>query len=48
MKGGNTMRKEMEMQGPDLIPEELEDEVYIRDEEGELVKLEVADDVEDD
>lgn len=41
------MRKEMEMQGPDLVPEELEDEVYIRNEEGELVKLEVPDDAED-
>lgn len=34
----------MEMQGPAYIPDDMEDEVYIRDEEGELIKLEVPDD----
>lgn len=34
----------VEMQGPDIIPEDLEDEVYIRNDKGELVKLEVAGD----
>ena len=38
------MKKEMEMQGPDFIPADLEDETYVRDEEGELVRLEVPDD----
>ena len=38
----------LEMQGPAIVPEDLEDEVYIRDEEGEFVKLEVPDDDGDD
>lgn len=38
----------LEMQGPDITPEEIEDEVYIRDEEGEFVRLEVPDDAEND
>ena len=37
-----------EMQGPDIIPGEYEDEVFVRDEEGNLIKLEVPDDVEND
>lgn len=40
--------KKMEMQGPAVIPDDLEDEVYIRDAEGEFVKLEVPDDESDD
>lgn len=35
-----------EMQGPEVIPDDLEDEVYIRNDKGELVKLEVAGDDE--
>lgn len=37
-----------EMQGPDIIPEDLEDETFVRDAEGEFVKLEVPDDESDD
>lgn len=36
--------KKFEMQGFDVIPEDTEDEVYIRNESGEFVKMEVADD----
>ena len=36
--------KELEKQGFDLIPEDVEDEIYIRDKNGELVKVEVIDD----
>ena len=39
--------KAMEMQGPDLIPEGLEDEVYIRGNDGTLIRLEVSDDADD-
>ena len=38
----------MEMQGPEIIPDELEDEIFVRDAEGEFVKMEVPDDAEDD
>lgn len=38
----------MEMQGPEIVPEEIEDEVYERAEDGSLKKLEVPDDVCDD
>lgn len=37
-----------ENQGPIAIPNELEDEVWVRDDEGNFAKLEVDDDVEDD
>lgn len=42
------MRKYMEPQGPDVLPEEFEDEVWERNAEGEMVKLEVPDDDADD
>ena len=42
------MRKITEMQGPEIVPTDAEDEIWVRDEYGELVKLEVSDDVEDD
>ena len=42
------MKKITEMQGFDIIPEELEDEIYVRDEEGEFVKVEVPDDEDGD
>ena len=38
------MKKMFEMQGPDNIPEDTEDVIYVRNEAGELVQLEVADD----
>ena len=41
------MVKIHEAQGEDFNPEVLEDEIYIRNDEGELVKVEVSDDVED-
>ena len=42
------MRKLMEMQGFETVPDDVEDEIYIRDENGDLVRLEVDDDVDDD
>lgn len=41
-------RKIHEAQGVDVNIDELEDEVWVRNDKGELVKVEVADDVEDD
>lgn len=41
-------RKIYEAQGEDVNIDDLEDEVWTRNERGELVKLEVEDDVEDD
>lgn len=41
------MKKVFEMQGPDNIPEDTEDVIYVRNEAGELVQLEVADDPEE-
>ena len=41
------MVKIHEAQGEDFNLEALEDEIYIRNNEGELVKVEVSDDVED-
>ena len=41
------MVKIHEAQGKNVNLEELEDEIYVRNDKGELVKLEVADDVED-
>lgn len=41
-------KKVLENQGVDVNIDDLEDEVWVRNERGELVKLEVADDVEDD
>lgn len=38
------MMKEMEMQGPLLVPDDLEDAVFVRNEEGELVELHIPDD----
>lgn len=37
-----------EMQGFAEVPEDQEDAIYIRNEQGELVELEVEDDAEDD
>ena len=42
------MEKIHEPQGENFNLDSLEDAVYVRNEKGELVKLEVADDVEDD
>lgn len=42
------MNKEMEMQGFEVVPEEQEDIVCVRNEKGELVEVEVTDDVEND
>ena len=41
-------RKIHEAQGVDVNIDDLEDEIWERNENGELVKVEVADDVEDD
>lgn len=41
-------RKIYEAQGEDVSIDGLEDEVWVRNESGELVKLEVDDDAEDD
>ena len=38
----------LEPQGEDVNIDDLEDEVWVRNESGELVKLEVDDDAEDD
>ena len=35
-----------EMQGPEVIPDDLKDEVLIRNDKGELVKMEVEGDDE--
>lgn len=40
-------KKVLENQGVDVNIDDLEDEVWVRNERGELVKLEVDDDVED-
>lgn len=40
------MIKEMEMQGPVLVPDDLEDVIFVRNEEGELVELDIPDDEE--
>lgn len=42
------MSKRMEMQGFEVVPEDQEDIICIRNEQGELVEVEVEDDVEDD
>lgn len=42
------MSKRMEMQGFEAVPEDQEDIICIRNEQGELVEVEVEDDVEDD
>ena len=41
------MVKEHEIQGPEIIPNDLEDKIYIRNGTGELVKLDIPDDVEE-
>ena len=41
-------KKVLENQGVDVNIDDLEDEVWVRNERGELVKLEVEDDAEDD
>lgn len=40
-------KKVLENQGVDVNIDDLEDEVWVRNERGELVMLEVDDDVED-
>ena len=42
------MRTKYEMQGPDIVPEDIEDEVYILNKSGTMVKMEVPDDSEED
>ena len=39
------MKKELEIQCIETIPEDTEDEVFVLDENGVLVKMEVDDDV---
>lgn len=41
-------KKVLENQGVDVNIDDLEDEVWVRNDKGELVKLEVEDDAEDD
>ena len=41
------MRKHMEMQGFETVPADAEDEIWLRDGEGEFVKQEVQDDASD-
>lgn len=41
------MSKRMEMQGYEIVPEDQEDIICIRNESGELVEVEVDDDVDD-
>lgn len=38
------MKKAFEMQGPDVVPDDQEDVMFVRNEKGELVELEVAGD----
>lgn len=47
-KEGIILKNIKEMQGFDVIPEDVEDEIHVRDENGELVRIEVNDDVNDD
>lgn len=42
------MSKPMEMQGFEAIPEDQEDIICVLNDHGELVEVEVEDDVEDD
>ena len=39
---------EMEMQGPEIVPDDVVDKIYIRDKSGELVELDVPDDKDGD
>lgn len=41
------MVKETEMQGPVTVPNDIEDEVFILNESGKMVKLEVQDDADE-
>lgn len=41
-------KKVLENQGVDVNIDDLEDEVWVRNEDGEFVKLEVEDDADDD
>lgn len=41
------MRKKFEMQGLDVNLDELEDQVFVRNEAGELVELDIPDDPEE-
>lgn len=42
------MKKYFEMQGPEIVPEDTEDKVFVRNQNGELVELDIPDDVEGD
>lgn len=42
------MKKHFEMQGPDIVPDDIEDIVFVRNQNGELVELDVPDDPEED
>ena len=41
------MKKEFEMQGPDVVPEDTKDVIFVRNKAGEMVELEVADDLDE-
>lgn len=41
------MKRKFEMQGPDIVPEDMEDVVFVRNETGELVELDIPDDPEE-
>lgn len=38
------MKKEVEMQGPDIVPDDLVDTIFIRNKDGELIELEIVGD----
>ena len=42
------MKKEFEMQGPEIVPEDTEDKIFVRNQAGELVEVEIPDDPEED
>ena len=42
------MKKHFEMQGPEIVPEDTEDKVFVRNQNGEFVELDIPDDVEGD
>lgn len=41
------MKRKFEMQGPDIVPEDMEDAVFVRNEAGELMELDIPDDPEE-
>lgn len=42
------MKRVFEMQGPEIVPDDIEDVVFVRNQNGELVELDVPDDPEED